>query len=160
LNAQEKAVWDSFVEMAGRSALRLGLPRSLGQVYAAIYLSSQPLGLEDLMESLEISKGNASMSVRQLAEWGAVRRLWVKGDRKDYYEATERFADVLRHFFNVILKPRVASTSYQLETMAAELKGLNGRATEKGKFMQGRITRIENFHKKISRAVPLLEKFL
>jgi DNA-binding transcriptional regulator GbsR (MarR family) len=160
LNAEEKAVWDSFVDLAGRSALRLGLPRSLGQVYAAIYLSPTPLGLEDMMSSLEISKGNASMSVRQLAEWGAVRRIWVKGDRKDYYEATERFADVIRHFFNAILKPRVSSTSGQLETMNRTLKELNGQGSEDGQFMRERIARLESFHKKISKAVPLLEKLL
>ena len=160
MNAEEKIVWDSFVDLAARSALRLGLPRSLGQVYAAIYLSPSPLGLEDLMDSLEISKGNASMSVRQLAEWGAVRSVWVKGDRKDYYEATERFADVIRHFFTTILKPRVSSTSGQLESMNRSLKELNGKGSEDGRFMRERIARLENFHKKISKAVPLLEKLL
>jgi HTH-type transcriptional regulator, glycine betaine synthesis regulator len=160
LNAEEKIVWDRFVDLAGRAALRLGLPRSLGQVYAAIYLSPAPLGLEDLMTSLEISKGNASMSVRQLAEWGAVRCLWVKGDRKDYYEATEKFADVIRHFFNAILKPRVSSTTGQLESMNRSLKELNGKSSAEGQFMRERIARLESFHKKISKAVPLLEKLL
>lgn len=160
MNVEEKAVWNTFIDLAGRSALRLGLPRSLGQVYAAIYLSPSPLGLEDLMVSLEISKGNASMSVRQLAEWGAVRRIWVKGDRKDYYEATEKFADVIRHFFNAILKPRVNSTSGQLEQMNRTLKELNGKSSDDGRFMRDRIARLESFHKKISKAVPLLEKLL
>jgi DNA-binding transcriptional regulator GbsR (MarR family) len=160
LNAQEKAVWGSFIDLAGRSSLKLGLPRSLGQVYAAIYLSSSPLGLEDLMDSLHISKGNASMSVRQLAEWGAVRCLWVKGDRKDYYEATEKFSDVVRHFFQVILKPRVASTSSQLQGMSADLKKLNGASSPDGTFMRERIVRLENFHKKISKVFPLVEKLL
>lgn len=160
MNVEEKAVWNTFIDLAGRSALRLGLPRSLGQVYAAIYLSPSPLGLEDLMVSLEISKGNASMSVRQLAEWGAVRRIWVKGNRKDYYEATEKFADVIRHFFNAILKPRVNSTSGQLEQMNRTLKELNGKSSDDGRFMRDRIARLESFHKKISKAVPLLEKLL
>jgi DNA-binding transcriptional regulator GbsR (MarR family) len=63
------------------------------------------------MNQLQISKGNASMSVRQLADWGAVERVWIKGDRRDYYEAREEFRDVLRHFLGAIIKPRVHSRS-------------------------------------------------
>ncbi|NJK91184.1 MAG: hypothetical protein HC904_04715 [Blastochloris sp.] len=160
LNAEEQAIWNHFVDLGGRSALRLGLPRSLGQVYAAVYLSPEPLGLEDLMEQLDISKGNASMSLRQLAEWGAVRRLWIKGDRRDYYEASEHFSQVIRQFVSTILKPRIQSTSVQLEGMREDIQRLNGRGTKQGLFMQTRIARLESFHKKISRAVPLLEKIL
>lgn len=160
MNANEKLVWEQFIDLAGRSALKLGLPRSLGQVYAAVYLSSRPLGLDDLMDSLEISKGNASMSLRQLAEWGAVRCIWVKGDRRDYYEATEKFAEVIRHFLNMILKPRIISTTSQLKLMTQDLKESKSPRSAEGDFMCERIVRIENFHKKISKVVPLLEKIL
>jgi len=160
LNAQDKEVWDSFVDLAGRSALRLGLARSLGQVYAAIYLSPRPLGLGDLMESLHISKGNASMSVRQLAEWGAIRGVWVKGDRKDYYEATPQFSEVLHHFLSVILKPRILSTENQLKGMHGQLQARNGKLSEEGRFMKERINRLENLHKKLNRFLPLAEKLL
>lgn len=153
-------MWKSFVDLAGRSALRLGLSRSLGQVYAAIFLSPKPLGLEDLMEALQISKGNTSMSVRQLAEWGVIRPVWVQGDRRDYYEATEGFTPVIRHFLSVVLKPRLTSTEAQLKTMEIQLEPQNGRLSAEGRFMKERITRLKSFHRKISKLVPLMEKFL
>jgi DNA-binding transcriptional regulator GbsR (MarR family) len=70
--------------------------RVLGQIYAHIYFSKDPQSLDDLTRRLEISKGSASMAVRQLEQWGALRRVWVKGDRKDYYVATDEFGRVIR----------------------------------------------------------------
>jgi DNA-binding transcriptional regulator GbsR (MarR family) len=160
LNDQDLQVWKAFVDLAGRSALRLGLSRSLGQVYAAIFLSPRPMGLEDLMEALHISKGNTSMSVRQLAEWGTIRAVWIKGDRRDYYEATEAFGPVARHFLSIVLKPRIASTEAQLRTMEVQIESQSGKISEEGRFMKERIARLKNFHRKISKLVPLVEKFL
>ena len=133
LNDKDREVREKFIDLGGRSAQRLGFARSLGQVYAALYLSPRPLGLQDLMDTLHISKGNASMSVRQLAEWGTVRRIWVKGDRKDFYE---------------------------LKDMRVYLEKSTEELSEEGVFMRQRIYRIESLQKKIGKVLPLLEKFL
>jgi DNA-binding transcriptional regulator GbsR (MarR family) len=160
LNDDAREVWDSFVDLGGRAAQRLGLARSLGQIYAALYLSPQPLALQDLMDQLQISKGGASMSVRQLADWGAVERVWVKGDRKDYWQAKDDFRHVLRHILSVLLKPRLDSTHDQLEGMQATLRESDGKTDPDVIFMRKRIAKLESFQGKLKKILPIAEKLL
>ncbi|MEM1157453.1 MAG: hypothetical protein AAF649_01110 [Verrucomicrobiota bacterium] len=159
MNDKTQNVWDQFVDLGGRSAQRLGMPRSLGQVYAALYLSPKPLGLQDLMDQLHISKGNASMSVRQLADWGAVKRIWVKGDRKDYYQVVENQSQVIRAFLDNMLKPRLISSGGQLEEMEQQLDALPHKDPNE-MFYRKRITRLRQVHSRISKILPLLEGVL
>jgi DNA-binding transcriptional regulator GbsR (MarR family) len=159
LNAEEQTVFDQFVDLGGRSAQRLGLPRSLGMIYAALYLSPEPLGLQDLMDQLHISKGGASMGVRQLETLGAVRKVWQKGDRKDFYEAVTDFSAVARHLFTVIIKPRIASSGSQLQDMRARTES-GVKNSERIRFMRDRIAKLESAQKKIQKLLPLADTFL
>jgi len=159
LNDKTQNVWDQFVDLGGRSAQRLGLPRSLGQVYAALYLSPEPLGLQDLMDQLHISKGNASMSVRQLADWGAVKRIWIKGDRKDYYQVVENQGQVIRAFLDNMLKPRLISSGSQLEEMELKLETLSNKDPHEA-FYHQRISKLKKVHSRISKILPLLKGVL
>lgn len=85
-----------FVATGGQITQSIGIGRVIGQIFAYIYFSREPQGLDDLTDALDISKGSASMGVRQLEQWGALKRVWIKGDRKDYYEATEDFGRMIR----------------------------------------------------------------
>ena len=74
----------------------------MGQLYGLIYLSPKPLTLDDMATNLSISKGNVSINIRALERWNMVKHIWVKGDRKDYYEAETDFYKSIR----AILKER------------------------------------------------------
>lgn len=78
---------DNFVEGVGYLASTIGLSRVIGQLYAALFLSDEPLCLDDMADTLKISKGNASVNIRELEKLGVVKKVWVKGSRKDFYEA-------------------------------------------------------------------------
>ena len=78
---------DRFVEGIGRLAATVGVSRVNGQLYAMLFLSEKPLCLDDMVERLKISKGNASLNIRKLESLGVAKRVWVKGDRKDFYQA-------------------------------------------------------------------------
>jgi len=78
---------DRFVEGIGRLAATVGVSRVIGQLYAMLFLSEKPLCLDDMVERLKISKGNASLNIRKLESFGVAKRVWVKGDRKDFYQA-------------------------------------------------------------------------
>ncbi|GAI58857.1 unnamed protein product [marine sediment metagenome] len=78
---------DNFVEGIGYLASTAGLNRVIGQLYAMLFLSNEPLCLDDMAERLKISKGNASVNIRELEKLRVVRKVWVKGSRKDFYEA-------------------------------------------------------------------------
>jgi predicted transcriptional regulator len=61
----------------------------MAEVYALLYITGQPLNTDDVMERLRISRGNASMSLRSLVEWGLVSRAHKRGDRKEYFLAEQ-----------------------------------------------------------------------
>ena len=160
LNAQDAELREKFFELGGRSALRLGLPRSLGQIYSALYLSPRPLSLQDLMDTLDISKGNASMSVRQLAAWGAVEQVWVKGDRRDFYQANADFGRIVRRWLGAFLKPRLESTAHQLEEMAGLLPAPSSKSDPDEAFIRERLAKLQKFQNRIRKAIPIAEKLL
>ena len=87
MNSKLEKARDNFIETVGQLSASLGLSRVAGQLYALLYLGNGPLSLDDMVKVLKISKGNVSVNIRELEKWGAVRKVWVKGSRKDHYKA-------------------------------------------------------------------------
>jgi DNA-binding transcriptional regulator GbsR (MarR family) len=100
----EKAL-DRFIESAGKiSANMLGMVNKVGgQIYALLFLSREPLSLDDVSEILQVSKGNIRVNIRLLEEFKLVKKVWVKGSRRDYYEANRDYPrQFLKSFFDRI----------------------------------------------------------
>src|SRR5262245_44395537 len=94
---------DGFIESAGKiSANMLGMVSKVGgQIYALLFLARNPLSLDEIMEILKLSKGNISVNIRMLEGFGLVKKVWVKGTRKDYYEANRDYPrKFLKNFFD------------------------------------------------------------
>ena len=70
---------------------------------------------------LGISKGSASTGTRQLAAWGAIRKVWVPGERRDYYEVVEDLGQLIRGSYNNLLKPRIQSSKDRLAALKVKL---------------------------------------
>ena len=113
-----------FIEEAGNTTQTLGVGRVIGQIYAYLYFSEPPRTLDDMKETLGISKGSASMGVRQLEQWDAVQRIWVKGDRKDYYTANDYFGRIVRNIMSDLMGKRLASLAQSLDAAENELAPL------------------------------------
>jgi len=89
----------SFVEAWGAMGSLWGINRSVARVHALLMASEEPISLEEIAERLQISKGNASMSLRELRTFGVVRQVEAPGDRRDFY-VTE--PDVWTMFFRIL----------------------------------------------------------
>jgi DNA-binding transcriptional regulator GbsR (MarR family) len=76
-----------------------GINRSVARVHALLMANEEPLSLEEIADQLQISKGNASMSLRELRTFGVVRQVEIPGDRRDFY-VTE--PDVWTMFFRIL----------------------------------------------------------
>jgi len=59
----------------------------MARIHGQLYISGAALSMDDLMQRLGISRGNVSMNLSKLVEWGLVRRVHKRGDRRDYYES-------------------------------------------------------------------------
>ncbi len=82
-----------------------GFPKAMGAIYATLYLSPEPLCLDDLVEQVSVTKGAVSTNVRMLERLGMVRQQVKIGERRDYYEAETDFWKIARG----ILKEREKS---------------------------------------------------
>ncbi|GAB4154583.1 MAG: hypothetical protein Fur0021_21280 [Candidatus Promineifilaceae bacterium] len=94
------AVNESTVAGLGRLARFFGFSEVMGRLYGTLLLNPEPLSLDDLMERLKISKGSVSMNMRALERWGMAKEVWVRGERKKYYEAEPDMWQVIRSVLN------------------------------------------------------------
>jgi DNA-binding transcriptional regulator GbsR (MarR family) len=76
---------DQFILEWGRMSSSWGINRTMAQIHALLFVSGVPLEVNEIMDRLQISRGNASMNLRELMDWGVVRRFRQPGDRKDTY---------------------------------------------------------------------------
>lgn len=136
-----------FIEEAGNTTQALGVGRVAGQIYAYLYFSEQSRSLDDMKEGLGISKGSASMSVRQLEQWGAVQRVWVKGDRRDYYTANDYFGRLIRNMLQDVVGKRIAAFAELLDRADGEVGG-NHAQEDNHRFIRDRVQRLRSFQRK------------
>lgn len=89
---------EQFIESWGSLGILWGINRSMARIHAFLLTSEDPMDLDAIAESLQISRGNASMCLKELRNWGIIQRVHLAGDRRDYYVAEP---DALRMFFEI-----------------------------------------------------------
>ena len=88
-----------FIRRWGEMANYWGINRTMAEIHAMLYVSTDPVCTDDVMETLQVSRGNASMNLRSLVDWGLVERIHVRGDRKEYFVA---LSDVWKMFETIV----------------------------------------------------------
>lgn len=83
------AAKEEFIEIWGSLGALWGINRSMARVHALLLVSEEPLDLDAISDSLNISRGNASMTLKDLRSWGVIHRIHVSGDRRDFYVAEQ-----------------------------------------------------------------------
>ncbi len=77
----------SFVSHFGEMGSRWGINRTVGQIYALIFVSPAPMHADDIADKLEFSRSNVSMGLKELQGWRLVRLRHIAGDRREYFDA-------------------------------------------------------------------------
>ena len=134
-----------FIESWGSMGALWGINRSMARIHALLLATKEPLGLEEITEALEISKGNASMCLKELRNWGIIQRVHLAGDRRDYYVAEP---DALKMFFEIGRERKKREFDPALH--AVRLLLAEGD-TEKQKTVHRRLTGIERMMTTIDR---------
>ena len=78
---------DQFVVQWGSLGTQWGINRTMAQIHALLITAPEPMSTDEVMDKLEISRGNAHTNLKELVSWNLVRILSKKGDRKEYFEA-------------------------------------------------------------------------
>lgn len=85
-----------FISSWGAFGTHWGINRTMAQIHALLLVSPDPLTQDDIMEELNISRGNTNMNIRELINWGLVERVLVPGERKEFFSAEKDIWKVVR----------------------------------------------------------------
>lgn len=86
-NAKLPAAVERFILHWGDMGSQWGVNRSVSQIHALLYLSERPLTADEIAGTLGLARSNVSNSIRELIAWDLIRRVPVKGDRREHFEA-------------------------------------------------------------------------
>jgi DNA-binding transcriptional regulator GbsR (MarR family) len=111
---QLRTVQDLFIRRWGEMGQVWGINRTMAEIHALLYIVGQPLCTDDVMGRLHISRGNASMSLRALCDWGIVRRMHRRGERREYFET---LSDVWEMFSIIAAERKRREMDPVLETI-------------------------------------------
>jgi HTH-type transcriptional regulator, glycine betaine synthesis regulator len=124
-----------------------GISRSMAEIHALLLVWGRPLCTDDVMASLHVSRGNASMNLRGLVDWGLVRRVHQLGDRKEYFQADTN----VWHMFETIMRERrrrefepIIATIDRCRDLVASIEPAGAQAAEVAEF-RGRLDELRNF---------------
>jgi DNA-binding transcriptional regulator GbsR (MarR family) len=82
-----KEAKNKFVQTWGALGSQWGINKTMAQIHALLMVSNEAISMEDIMEKLQISRGNASMNLRGLMEWGIVYKEYKTGERREFFTA-------------------------------------------------------------------------
>lgn len=131
-----------LVETGGRTSQDFGVGRIVGQILVYLYLQEQSCSLDKIGEDLGLSKASVSIAVRQLEQLGLAKKVWKKGDRKNYYRSADNIATALQNGILSLLRQKVELFGNELDD-AIGLLNIHNTNDDKNsvEFLQQRIRR-------------------
>ena len=153
MNKNLDKAYHNFIEGIGHLSSTLGFSRVMGQLYALLYLSQKPLSLDDMVKRLAISKGSASINIRELEGKGAVKRIWMKGSRKNFYEAETNLAKIVRGRITLSARWRIDEVGDIIQKSEELLQNAKRNSndsedTKKIKFYTQRLKEVKRLYKR------------
>jgi DNA-binding transcriptional regulator GbsR (MarR family) len=117
---------ERFILHWGDMGGQWGVNRSVSQIQALLYLSERPLTAEEIAETLGLARSNVSNSVKELLSWNLIRRVPMRGDRREHFEAE---ADVWEMFIRIAagrkereIDPAIAALRFCVSAANADSK--------------------------------------
>lgn len=125
-----------LIEAYSEAYVKLGYSSLMGKIVALLIASPNPLSLDDIAEQLQMSKGPISQISRKLKEHQVIEKVWVPGERKDYYRATldifgqafENYASSMKK--NAELGSRIGQLAEESDLEDEQVKHIKNRMTE------------------------------
>ncbi|MCE9542311.1 MAG: ArsR family transcriptional regulator [Verrucomicrobia bacterium] len=135
----------------------IGLPKSVGEIYGLLFVAGAPLNAEQITERLQISAGAVSQGLKLLRSLGAVRSVYVAGDRRDHFSADLDLSTFASAFIKEELNPHLEHAAERIKRMELLAKDLE--AEERDPAFK-RIERLRHWMERGRKMMPWLLKFL
>lgn len=117
-----------FISSWGAFGTHWGINRTMAQIHALLMISPKPLSQDDIMEELDISRGNVNMNIRDLISWGLVDRVLLPGERKEYFSAEKDIWKVATQ----IIKERKKRELDPMLKLLSQLENVDGDKKDPG----------------------------
>ena len=131
----------------------LGLPKSVGEIYGALFISKEPLSLDDLVEQLGISKGSGSQGLKLLRTLGAVSEVDVLTGRKIFYQAEVELKSLMGGVIREKIRPHLSNAKEKIQLMAE-------CNVDNDEHYVERIKKLVSWRKRAGMLLPILQKVL
>jgi len=154
LDPLEQQVVDFFVD----GVRVLGMPRSLGEIYGLLYISPNPLSLDDLVLRLRISKGSASQGLRTLKGLGAVREAENFAERRTYYEPAVELKRLVGGFIREQIRPHLDSGKSKIQGLTSSARNLTD--SDRRQFIEERLEKLDHWMSSGRKVLPIVQKLL
>ncbi|HEY6881403.1 MAG TPA: hypothetical protein VI299_25435, partial [Polyangiales bacterium] len=100
-----------------------GFKRHMGRIWTVLYLSDEPLGATELRDKLQLSAGSVSMALNDLLRWGVVKKIWVHGQRRDYFVAESNLWKMISRVFRERELVEIVEAITAMESALSSLEG-------------------------------------
>jgi DNA-binding transcriptional regulator GbsR (MarR family) len=110
----------SFVLHFGEMGSRWGINRTVGQIYALLYISERPLNAEEISDTLGFSRSNVSMGLKELDSWQLTQMKHLPGDRRDYFTTPDDIWVIVRNLVEQRRKREIEPTLTMLRDLLME----------------------------------------
>ncbi|WP_203076393.1 GbsR/MarR family transcriptional regulator [Falsiroseomonas ponticola] len=143
----------SFVLHFGEMGSRWGINRTVGQIYALLYVSPGPLNAEQIVEALGVSRSNVSMGLKELQAWNLVLLKHIPDDRRDYFTTPDDVWLILRTLAEERKKREVDPTLSVLRELLMQSPGSEDERHAQARMaeMHGLIERLTNWYEDVKR---------
>lgn len=143
----------SFVQM-------FGLPKSIGQIYGTLFVSTVPLSMDEIISDTGISKGSASQGLTLLRSLGAVTSLHQEGDRREHFTADLNVSRIVSHFFENRVKEQLSGSESKIERMLVLARDLDRENDSEAASLTQRIKALKKWQKRGQGILPLIAAWL
>jgi DNA-binding transcriptional regulator GbsR (MarR family) len=133
---------EKFILHWGEMGSLWGINRTMAQIHALLFISRNPLSANEIMDELQISRGNVSMALRELIAWGIVNRVHIKGERREYY-TTEK--DVWSMFRVIARERKKREVDPTINILRDSMASLNTMPESEGQYEREQIKNLLDF---------------
>ena len=142
---------EKFINTWGTLGTTWGINKAMAQIQALLFISPEALTMEEIMENLKISRGNASMNLRQLMDWGIVFKESKAGERKEYFTTEKDIQELARQ----IARER---SRREIKPVIKVLNEVSNIKTDKSKEKEEFIKQTKSLYELANTADSMLEK--
>jgi DNA-binding transcriptional regulator GbsR (MarR family) len=145
-----------FVSHFGEMGSRWGVNRTVGQIYALIFISQRPLNADEIADALEFSRSNVSMGLKELQSWRLVRLKHLPGDRREYFDAPSDVWEIFRVLAEERRRREIEPTLSMLRTALQESPSgpADRHAQERMRQMHDLIDRLLTWFDDVQKLAP------